>query len=241
VLWHTAFRRWCEALKKDGIRALFIMDNAAYHWTPMEDGNVSTWSIARCKKHMADRGLSELQPRPGKVKVMLDDLKAVCREHVVKHRNFWVYSIAAEFGHYVLSLPPYHPGGWLLCRLRGRARRRPVFMKCCQCVCPSVCVAELNPIEGVWSLMKNSLRAQAAAGVDAVATAGKLKGAVEVAAKAISKEAMIGLWKRSMDFFVGFEEDMVKEAADLLEADAAPGAGFCEDDEVDEQQDALES
>jgi hypothetical protein len=95
-------------------------------------------------------------------------------------------------------------------------------------------VAELNPIEGVWALMKRSLREQAAAGADAVSTAAKLNGAVAAAAGAIGKDAMLGLWTRSMGFFAGYEKAMAKEASDAALADEAAGPGLLEDEEVED-------
>jgi hypothetical protein len=95
---------------KDGLKALFVMDNAAYHWSPMEDGNVSSWTLQQCRQYMTVNGIPDPQPQPGRAKVMRDDLKALCREHVLKHRSYWVLDIAKACGHYVLSLPPYHPG-----------------------------------------------------------------------------------------------------------------------------------
>jgi hypothetical protein len=94
---------------KDGLKALFVMDNATYHWSPMEDGNVSTWTIGKCRQYMTANGMPDPQPQPGKAKVMRDDLMALW-EHVLKHRNYWVLDIAKSCGHYVLSItvPPWY-------------------------------------------------------------------------------------------------------------------------------------
>lgn len=100
----TVFQEWFETKLLPNIpqNSVIVMDNASYHSVHLERNPTTAWRKEAIKEWLIAKGA---QPRDDMLKVELYDLaKKLCNGK----KTYVIDAIAAEAGHKVVRLPPYH-------------------------------------------------------------------------------------------------------------------------------------